>query len=132
MSRIANSPVKNATIMPMMSGIQGMFERPCSSASGISRTAPPAIAMMDSRNEKSAAAFRFSPENSAPAMVEPERETPESVPSPCMAPMISASFGRIAERPRRLPRARTFSAAIRRADVIRKQTPRYFPASAFS
>ena len=57
-----------------------------------SNTSPPRIAGIDIRKEKSAALLRSIRIPNAPAIVEPERETPGSTPIACIPPMTSASF----------------------------------------
>ena len=88
------------------------------------------IAGIDIRNEKSAAALRLSPENSAPAMVPPERETLGRIATPCMVPISSASLTRISFilRPVLLL-LRSRSLTNSSADVIKNPNPRNEPFS---
>ena len=111
--------------MPAATHSQSISPTPSRSAPGISSTAPPMIDGMDSRKEKSAAVRRSSPANSAPAIVEPERDTPGSTPTACIAPTASASCARMRRRLRTRERGRrSRSHPTRMQPVNRKHTPR--------
>ncbi len=91
------------------------------------------MAGIESRNEKSAAALRLRPENSAPEIVLPERETPGRIAIPCMHPIRSASGTRISLS--FLPFGfflRSRSLKNSSADVSKNPNPRNWPFSALA
>ena len=92
-ARAANPETKAAT-HPHNSGTNPIEEATSPKSFASSRKAAK-IAGIETIKENSPASLRFTPLRSAPVIVEPERETPGNVPTPCIKPITAACFAEI-------------------------------------